>query len=146
MIPSWGSALLRRVLCPSPRSLADHEIQFDETDQVAMCGVSDDTEGLDAPPGCHGAGFQRMRQDLSLPFVQLRLHRGCHQKPLLRRPQALDVLARPRESNLEITRVGAEDRLIESVAAHLVAHPSKAASALLDPVEVGKTLGQDRIT
>lgn len=55
-------------------------------------------------------------------------------------PQALDVLARPRESNLKVTRVGAEERLIEPVVDHLFAHPAEAAAALLDAMEVGKTL------
>src|SRR5665811_895557 len=68
-----------------------------------------------------------------------------HTDLYLRHPDALDVLPRPGEGYLEVARIGAKDRLIQAVIEHLVPHPAKAASALLDPVEIRQTLGKNRV-
>jgi len=83
--------------------------------------------------------LQQGRKPVSLlPFVKLHLYCRGDQEPLLRHPKALDVLARPRESDLEIAHICAEERRIEPVVKHLVAHPAETAAALLDTVKIGR--------
>ena len=54
-------------------------------------------------------------------------------------------LARSGERDLEVAGVGAEQRLIEAMIEHLVAHAAKAAAAFLDAMEIGEALRQDGI-
>jgi len=51
-----------------------------------------------------------------------------------------------REHDLKIAGVRADERLIQTVIEHLVAHPAEAAAAFLNAMKIGKTLGQHRIT
>jgi len=101
-----------------------------------MSSVPNNVQCLNAPSGRHGTVFQCVYHNLSLPFIQLRFYRPGHQKPILRHPQALDVIARTGECNLEVTRIGAEEWWIQPVVEHLVVHPAEAAAAFLNSVKV----------
>ena len=80
-----------------------------------------------------------------MPFVQLRLNGWRDREPGFLDAEAVQVLAWSGERDLEITGIRAEEWLIETVITHLVAHSAEAAAALLNAMEIGKTLGQYRI-
>ena len=73
------------------------------------------------------------------------LNGRCHHEPGLRDADVIQIFARAGERDLEVTGVRAEERLIQTVIKHLVAHPAKAAAAFLDAMEVGEALCQHRI-
>src|SRR5438270_267441 len=59
--------------------------------------------------------------------------------------QALDILSRAWESDLEVTCVRAEQGRLQAMAEHLIPHSPESATTLLDPVKVGKALSQDGV-
>ena len=112
------------------------QAQVDQALQISVGGVVNHTETGAAPTIGDGTFSKNVSQNISLALVQMRFYCRGHQKPLLGHPQALDVIARPRESDLEIPHICAKERLIEPVVEHLVAHSAEAAATFLYSVVV----------
>jgi len=112
------------------------QAQVDQALQVSVGCVVDHAETGAAPAIGDCAFSKDESQDLFLALVQLRFYCRGHQKALLGYPQALDVLARTGECNLEVTHISTEERLIEPVVEHLVAHSAEAAATFLYSVKV----------
>jgi hypothetical protein len=111
-----------------------------------MSSIPDNMQPGHTPSGGYGAVLHDVLHDLSLSFIQLRLHSRSYHETRFRHTDAIDVVAGAGEGDLKISRIGAEERLIQPVIEHLIAHSPKAAAALFDAVEVGETLGQNGIT
>ena len=120
----------------APTSNRLDQAQVNQALQISVGGVVNHTEMGAAPTIGDGTFSKNVSQNLSLALVQLRFYCRGHQKPLLRHPQALDVIARTGECNLEITHIGAEERRIDPVVEHLVVHPAEAAATFLYSVKV----------
>ena len=89
--------------------------------------------------------LDKKRNHLFLSIIQLSLHCWSHRELGFRHPDAVEVISRTGKRDLEIASVAAEQRLVQSVIEHLVAHPPKPTAALLDAVEIGQALGQDGV-
>jgi hypothetical protein len=112
------------------------QAQVDQALQISVGGVVNHAETGAAPTIGDGTFSKNVIQNLSLALVQLRFYCRGDQEPLLGHPQALDVIARTGECNLEVTHIGAKERRIEPVVEHLVVHPAEAAATFLYSMEI----------
>ena len=126
-------------------SCPNQDLQIHQRDQIAMGGVLDHIQMTDTPTARDVSVFGHLGDDFFLPLVQLRFNGRCHHEPGFRDADAIQIFARSGEGDLKITGVRAEERLIQTVVEHLVAHPAKAAPAFLDAMEIRQALRQDGI-